>query len=62
MKVALSQQEKVEDTGCGTGALPALQAQEQALSSGLANRVYPPMATGKQIHREHGFLTSFNKV
>lgn len=42
-------QEKVEDSGSGSGALPVLQAQEQAPSSGLTPRVHPPMAAGTQI-------------
>ena len=42
-----SLQEKLEDSGSVTGAVPALQAQEQALSMGLTPRVHPPMAAGK---------------
>lgn len=42
-------QEKVEDSCSGSVALPALQTQEQALSSGMAPGVHPPMAGGKQI-------------
>ncbi|XP_040921273.1 histone-lysine N-methyltransferase 2C isoform X2 [Toxotes jaculatrix] len=36
--------EKVEDSGSGSGTLPALQVQEQALLSGMAPRVHPPVA------------------
>ncbi|KAM7369521.1 hypothetical protein PAMP_010840 [Pampus punctatissimus] len=39
-----SSKEKLEDSGSASGVLPALQAQEQALSSGTAPRVHPPVA------------------
>lgn len=58
MKTAPSLQEKVEDPGSCAGDLPALQAQEQVLSSGVAARIHPPIAAGTQIHRhEHWSLT-----
>lgn len=40
---------QVEDSGSGSGALLVLQTQEQAPSLGMAPRVHPPMAGGKQI-------------
>lgn len=43
-------QEKLEDSGSASGVLPALQAQEQALSSGTAPGVHPPLAGGKGSH------------
>ncbi|XP_069576340.1 histone-lysine N-methyltransferase 2C [Brachyistius frenatus] len=41
-------EEKLEDSGSGSGAGPALQAQEQVAVSGLAPRVHPSMAAGQQ--------------
>lgn len=58
MKTAPTLQEKVEDPSSCAGALPALQAQEQVLSSCVAPRVHPPIAAGTEIHRhEHWSLT-----
>ncbi|XP_049896001.1 histone-lysine N-methyltransferase 2C-like isoform X2 [Epinephelus moara] len=41
--------QKGEDSGSGSGALPALQTQEQAPSSGMAPRAHPPMTGGQQL-------------
>ncbi|XP_078100895.1 histone-lysine N-methyltransferase 2C-like isoform X2 [Sander vitreus] len=40
--------QKGDDSGSGSGALPTLQTQEQAPSSGMTPRVHPPMAGGPQ--------------